>query len=171
LSCSGKHSQTIERKEASHIVAKSGGNTFSRIALISAAVFTCDLFASQSWRVILGIIDGVLYAYDAQFYQQLATVADSRGCHLYSANEAFQMVVIANKKKLSQYQWQDSMFQLRKEFTLIDIPKNIYYLRGSVVIAYKKYYECLDLNSGGTSRILDVEKDHKMVIAEVSVCC
>lgn len=118
--------------------------------------------------MILGIIDGMIYAYDSQFYQQMATIPDSKGCHLYAVNELAKMIVVANKKKLTQYSWQEPGFQMKKEFNLSDVPKNIYCIAGSVIIAYKKYYECLDVNTGGLSRILDVEKEHKMVIIEVS---
>ncbi len=111
----------------------------------------------------------MIYAYDSQFYQQMATIPDSKGCHVYAVNELAKMIVVANKKKLSQYTWQEPGFQLKKEFNLTDTPKNIHFVSGSVIVAYKKYYECLDVNSGGVSRIIDVDKEHKMVIGEVSV--
>lgn len=118
------------------------------------------------------IIDSTIFVYDSQFYQQLASIPDSKGCHAFAANEALHTLVVANKKKLSHYAWQDSNFQFKREFTLVDVPKTLCCVGDAVVIAYKKFYECLNLNTGGTSRILDVEKEHKMIIVEVknNVC-
>lgn len=107
-------------------------------------------------------------AYDSHFYQLLGSINESKGCHLLAVNEKASSIVVANKKKLTSYNWQSPGFMLHREYNLIDIPKSISYIQGSVVIGYKKFYECIDINTGTVSRILDIEKEHKMIIAEVN---
>jgi hypothetical protein len=114
-------------------------------------------------------MDGSIYAFDSQFSQLLGSIADAKTYHLFAVGERQNGVVVVNKKKLSHYGWQHPGFTLRREFNLIDVPKSIAYVKNSVIIAYKKFYECLDLTSGLTSRILDVEREHKMVITEVNI--
>lgn len=113
-------------------------------------------------------MDGSIVAYDAQFHELLGSISDSKTYHLFSVNEKAAGLVAVNKKKLSHHIWQMPGFSLRRDFNLADVPKNIGFVRNSVIIGYKKFYECLDLNSGLTSRILDVEKENKMIILEVS---
>jgi hypothetical protein len=83
-------------------------------------------------------------------------------------NEKLYSIIVANKKKLSIYSWQQPNFILRKEMTVQDVPKCLYSIQNSVIIGYKKFYECIDVNTGIISRILDIEKDHKMIILEVN---
>jgi hypothetical protein len=83
-------------------------------------------------------------------------------------NEKLFTIVVANKKKLSVYSWQQPNFSLRKEINIQDVPKVLYFVHNSVVVGYKKFYECIDLNTGVISRILDIEKDHKMIVVEVN---
>lgn len=74
---------------------------------------------------------------------------------------------MANKKKLSHYTWLAPGFNLRKEFNLSDVPKAIFHIAGSAIVGYKKYYELLDLNTGTTSRLLDIDREHKLIVLEV----
>ena len=99
----------------------------------------------------------------------MSTIADSKGCHLFAVNEKQFSIIVVNKKKLSQYTWQQPSFVLRKELNLQDVPKTVHYVNNSVIVAYKKFYECIEINSGISSRILDIEKEHKMIIMEVFV--
>jgi hypothetical protein len=105
--------------------------------------------------------------YDSQFFQHLATLNESKGCHLFAVNEKAYSLAVVTKKKVSIYLWQPPNFHLRKEFSLSDTPKSIYYVNNCLIVGYKKFYECIDINSGIVSRILDVEKDHKMIMTEV----
>lgn len=113
-------------------------------------------------------MDGCIVAYDSQFYQQLGIIAESKTHTLFSVNEKQYALLAVSKKKLSQYVWQSPGFNLRKDFTLIDVPKTIIYLRSHVVIGYKKFYESMDLHTGVTTRLLDFEREHKMLTVEVS---
>jgi hypothetical protein len=76
---------------------------------------------------------------------------------------------VANKKKLMQYAWQGQGpgFTAIKEFVLPDTPKSLHYTRNSVIVGYRKHYECIDLATGLSTRILDAEREHKMIICEV----
>lgn len=106
-------------------------------------------------------------AYDSQYCQNLGAISDQKGCHCFAVNEKNHSLVIANKKKLYQYAWQSPGFSLVREFTLTDTAKSLIYVRNSVVIGLRKHYECLDLVTGSFSRILDVEREHRMVTLEV----
>lgn len=88
---------------------------------------------------------------------------------MFAVHEKNNTVVVANKKKIQSYGWQGPGFVLRKEFNVFDVPKSILCVGGSVVIGYKKFYECLDLTTGLTNRLLDVEKECKMVSLELPV--
>jgi hypothetical protein len=112
-------------------------------------------------------MDGAVMAYDSQFYQQLGSAPESKGCHIFAVHDRNNTVVVANKKKLIHFSWQSPGFQLRREFNLVDVPKSLLCLGNTVVIGYKKFYECLDLVSGTTNRLLDVEKECRMVTLEV----
>ncbi len=114
------------------------------------------------------ISDGIVTAFDSQFYQVLGSIPDSKGCQLFSIYEKQDSIIIVNKKKLFQYGWQRPGFVLRKEFNLSDIPKSITHIKGTAIIGYKKYYETLDLSTGTSNRLLDVEKEHKMVVVELA---
>lgn len=114
-------------------------------------------------RVVIGIKDGVLLLMMPTF------TSSSEPLRTRRLTTCFQVGLAAvNKKKLSHHIWQMPGFSPRRDFNLSDVPKNICFVRNSVIIGYKKFYECLDLNSGVTSRILDVEKENKMIILEVN---
>jgi hypothetical protein len=116
----------------------------------------------------VGIVDGVLSAFDTQFPQNVTVVADQKGCHCFAINEQNRTLVVANKKKLVQYAWQAPGFALVREFTLPDVPKSMLFVRNAVILGYRKHYECLDLVTGIATRILDVEREHRMLITEVN---
>lgn len=82
-------------------------------------------------------------------------------------NEQSRTLTLANKKKLFQYAWQGPGFALIREFNLADVPKSLLCVRNAVIVGYRKHYECLDLVTGLATRILDVEREHRMLITEV----
>ncbi|KAJ1443435.1 hypothetical protein B484DRAFT_6762 [Ochromonadaceae sp. CCMP2298] len=145
-----------------------------------AAQLTCV----ESWRALLCIVDGLVTAFDSQFYQPLGAITEQKGCHCFAVHEAGRFLLLAHRKKLMQYAWQGgqgqggqgqaSCFQLLREFTLADSPQSLLCCGGGagggggcVIVGYRRHYECLDLLSGTSSRILDVEKEHKLVALEV----
>ena len=110
---------------------------------------------------------------------------------MFAAHERAGVVVVGclGKKRLYAFAYsQAAGFQFRRELVLVDVPRTLLCLAGAaagaaaavVVVGYKKFYESLELASSGTgtgtgaaqtalaSRILDVEKEHKMVALEVS---
>ena len=107
----------------------------------------------KPWRALIGIIDGIIMAYDSQFLQLLGMIPDTKVCHVFAVNEKSYTIVVANKKKLSLFGWQVPGFVLRREFNLNDIPKSLLFSSVAVVIGYRKFYDCLDLMSANTSRI------------------
>lgn len=94
-------------------------------------------------------------------------IADQKGCHCFAVNEHNRSIVIANKKKLFQYAWQAPGFAFVRDFNLTDVPKSLLFVRNAVIIGFRRHYECLDLVSGHNSRILDVEREHRMLVTEV----
>jgi len=128
---------------------------------------TTALTCVESWRALIGLVEGIIVAYDSQFYQLLGSIVDNKGCHLYAINENNQLLVAINKKRLSQYIWQYPGFGVRKEINLVDIPKSIAYIGEHVIIGYKKFYECIHMPSGIISRIIDFDKEHKTLILQI----
>ena len=116
-------------------------------------------------------MDGVLTAFDTQYYQSIGSIVDQKGCHAYAVNEAARTLVLANKKKLFYYSWLAPGFAPIREFVLADVPKSLLCARTSVVVGYRKHYECVELTTGNSNRMLDVEREHKMVITEVRSAC
>lgn len=121
----------------------------------------------QTWRVIICIADGIVTAFDSQFYQSIGTIPDNKGCHLVAIFEKQNSVIVANKKKLTHYSWLSPGFNMRKEFNLADVPKVLHHISGMAIVGYKKFYECIDLTTGTTSRLMEVEKEHKMIVVDL----
>lgn len=121
--------------------------------------------------MFLCICDGHLMAYDSEFFQHLTTLVESKGCHLFAVNERQSSIALVIKKKLYLYFWQQSTFILRKEFSLQDVPKTIYFHQCGIIIGYRRFYESIDPATGLVTRILDFEKEHKMVCFEVEILC
>ena len=118
-------------------------------------------------------------------------------CSVFAVHERAGAVVVgcAGKKRLYAFAYsQSGGFQFRRELAVVDVPRTLLCLSPSsgagtgtvvVVAGYKKFYESLELSlsasaaasasaSAGTqtasalaSRILDVEKEHKMIALEV----
>jgi len=76
-------------------------------------------------------------------------------------------LILVNKKKLIVYSWQAPGFIINHEYILQDLVKSIQYINTYVVLGYKKHYESLDLITGVTMKLFDVEKEHKMVALQV----
>ena len=131
-----------------------------------------NMMCIESWRVMICIADGVVTAYDSQFYQLLSTIVDNKGCHLFAVNEKSYSLVLANKKKIYLYSWNQPGFVLGKEYNLNDVPKSLHYMQqtqqtGAIILGFRKHYEVLDLVTSRTARIVDVEKEHKMFCLEL----
>jgi len=124
----------------------------------------------QAWGILIGIVDGMITAFDINAFQVKSQLADTKGCHCFSINERNFSIVVANKKKITLYAWQlgqNAGFIVRKEATLPDTPRNIVYIQNVVILCYKRSYEAIDVNTFATSKILDVDKDQRMTCIEV----
>lgn len=94
-------------------------------------------------------------------------LAESKGCSSFAVNEKQFTVALSLKKKLCVYSWQQPNFVPRKEFTLQDIPKGVWCYQNVIIVGYRKFYDSIEPNSGLVSRVLDFEREHKMICAEV----
>ena len=100
---------------------------------------------------------------------------------MFSVHEYNGILAVGNKKKITLYTWSQPSnipgspavvggFQFRKETTnLTDTPKNIVCVSSCIIVGYKRTYEALDINTLNSTKILDVDKDQKMLCMEVSL--
>jgi hypothetical protein len=129
-----------------------------------------QLTCLESWRVVIGIMDGMIMAYDSQTLQLLSQLLDTKGCHLYAVHERTSLLVVANKKKISIYLWQDSGIVPKREINTTEVPKSLLCVAGAVIVGYKKFYEVIDLHDATmpSSRLLDFDKEHRTVGIELA---
>ena len=85
------------------------------------------------------------------------------------------MIAVGSKRKLSSYSWTATStsltgnFQFRKEMiNLPESPRNIIFVSNGIIVGYKRSYESIDINTFISTKILDVDKDQKMLCLEVS---
>ena len=115
----------------------------------------------------MGIVDGAITAYDLHTAQMITTIAETKGCLGFAVHEKSSILVVAIKRKLALYVWQGAGFVPRREISLADFPKTIACAANMIVVGYKRHYESVDLTSFATARLLDVDKEHRMVCLEV----
>jgi MinD-like ATPase involved in chromosome partitioning or flagellar assembly len=133
--------------------------------------------------LILGIVDGIVTAYDMNTFLVKATLLDTKGCHTFAISEYNDMLVVANKKKISVYSWStapniasaaagavSSGFILNKEaMNLSELPKSVTCIASSIIIGFKRTYDAMDIFSLSSIKILDVDKDQRMLSLEIPV--
>jgi hypothetical protein len=112
-------------------------------------------------------MDGAVTAYDIHTLQQVASIQDTKGCVGFAIHEKSSVLIVAIKRKLALYVWQGSGFVPRKEIAVAEFPKFVFCAANMVVVGYKRHYESTDLTSFATSRLLDVDKEHRMVCLEL----
>jgi hypothetical protein len=126
-----------------------------------------SLVTVDIWRVLIGIIDGIIAVYDINTLQVLCQLPETKGCTMFSVSERNSLLAVLNKKKLTLYLWQGTNFIIKKELNLPDAAKVILCSHNAVITGYKKHYEAIDLSSLTIHRILDFDKDHRMVCMEM----
>lgn len=96
------------------------------------------------------------------------------GTTLYNINERAAILCVSQKHKMKIFQWQmGTGFSLRREISYPESPRAILCLgssTGSVVVGFKKHYELTDLQTSNSSKILDFDKEHRLVAFEVIFC-
>ena len=124
--------------------------------------------------MLIAIVDGVVTAFDMATFQIKCTLPDTKGCHVFSVHEYNGIMAVANKRKISLYTWLSFSptnapgFYLRKEVSnLSELPKNIICVSNAIIVGFKRSYEAFDMNSFIPTKILDVDKDQKMLCLEV----
>ena len=121
----------------------------------------------ESWRIIVGIMDGIITAYDTHTCQCISQLLDSKNCTLFSVHEGSSTMAVANKRKVSLYLWQGSGFVPQREIALNETPKFLHTMSGVLIIGYRKSYEVLNLVTYTSTHLLDVDKEHSMVGADI----
>lgn len=106
-------------------------------------------------------------SYDLQTFQLINQLPETKGCTSFAIHERSCMLAVINKKKLSLYLWQGTSFLLRREIPLSNEAKCLLCASNLVVVGYKRYYETIDMMTSAVNKILDFEKDHKMVCLEL----
>lgn len=113
--------------------------------------------------------------FDLQSFQPKSVLPDTKGCTMFSLHEYNGVIAVANKRKVSLYAWAQpnaknaSGFYLRKEMSgLPESPRNIVCITNGVIVAYKKSYEAIDLITFSSLKVMDVDKDQRLHILEVS---
>lgn len=116
---------------------------------------------------MLGISDSFMVVYDSDNFTALGQINESKGVLSYSVHERSSLLCTISKRKISLFLWQGFGFILRREIPLADTPRTCYCLDGVVVLGHKKWYEAVETSAYTTTRLLDVEKEHKMICMEV----
>lgn len=114
-----------------------------------------SLTIAESWGLLLGIMDGMVVAYNLQTLQQASQLPESKGCSHFSIHERSSLLVVASKKKITCYVWQGTGFILKKEITLADSVKSLFCVQNAILVGLKKSYEAIDLATlSSTTKIL-----------------
>ena len=135
--------------------------------------------------MILALVEGTIVAYDSHYYQMMTSIQDSsvKGCcTLFTVHESSGSVIVSTqKKKIYLFHYQSGgngnspVFTMLRDWTLVDVPRSLFCIPSHpnvvAIIGYKKFYESISLDlsvqESIPNRILDVEKEHKMVTLEV----
>jgi hypothetical protein len=74
---------------------------------------------------------------------------------------------VAVKRKILIFGWQGTNFVMRKEILVVDSPKLLVCVSNNIIVGYKKHYEVIDIASSTSTRLLDIDREHKLVSLEV----
>lgn len=78
------------------------------------------------------------------------------------------MLCAVIKKKLVIFTWQGFGFTVKREVALSDSPRVVINNDGLVIVGQKKSYEIIETSQFTVSKLLDFDKEHKMVALNVS---
>lgn len=128
-----------------------------------------QLTVVDSWNLLIGIMDGMIIAYEFGTNQKVSELPDTKGCIFFAANDRSSMLYVAMKKKLLFYLWTGSEFQLKRDINSTESIKSLIYSSSanSIIVGYKRYYEAIDMLQLKPTRILEFEKEHKMLCLEL----
>jgi hypothetical protein len=96
----------------------------------------------------------------------------SLGTTLYNINEKAAILCVSQKHKMKIFHWQSGIggFILRREMSYSESPRAILCIggsTGSIIVGFKKHYEVTDLQTYNAVRLLEFEKEHRLVAFEV----
>lgn len=93
---------------------------------------------------------------------------------VYCVNERSSLLCVGQKHKMKVFSFLGGLsgFSLKKDLTLPESPRILFSTGsggGCLIIGFKKHYESLDMHSFATTKLLDFEREHKLVCVEVSI--
>jgi hypothetical protein len=105
-------------------------------------------------------------------FAALNQMPETKGTTLYDINEKACLLCVSQKHKLKIFQWQSGLggFLLRREVSYPESPRTLLCISGTnnLLVGLKKHYEILDLQSYNSTKVVEFEKEHRLVAFEVS---
>jgi hypothetical protein len=97
---------------------------------------------------------------------------------VYCVNERSSLLCVGQKHKMKVFSFLGGLsgFSLKKDLSFPESPRVIFSTNsssGCLIIGFKKHYESLDMHSFAPTKLLDFEREHKLVCVEVrlNICC
>ena len=112
-------------------------------------------------------MEGILTAYDLNFYSLLQTLTETKSCTSYAIHENEKLICVIIGRRIIVYQRIDNNFIILNDIPTSETPRAITYTSTSLIVGYKRHYEVMDLHLNSAIRILDFEKEHRMICFEV----
>jgi hypothetical protein len=126
-----------------------------------------SLTVVEKWQALLGIVEGSIAAFDLSNHQQVAHLAETKGCSSFAIHEKSNTLAVATKRKLALYSWTGSTLVPKRDVSLSDTIKYLICAGDAIIVGFRRHYESLDLNSFAGSRLVEVDREHKMVGLEL----
>jgi hypothetical protein len=79
------------------------------------------------------------------------------------------MLCTVIKKKLVVFTWQGFGFTVKREVSLSESPRLVINTESFIIVGQKKSYEAIDTTQFTSSKVLDFDKEHKMVALNVRI--
>lgn len=144
----------------------------------------------EAWNIIIGIVDTYIIAYDLHTFSQLNQIPETKGTThrrrmsnlspwpfptgttVYSINERASVLCVGQKHKMKVFSFLGGLsgFSLRRELAFNETPRVLFPVGGGggcLIVGFKKHYEALDAHSYASTRLLEFEREHKLVCVEV----
>lgn len=123
----------------------------------------------EQWNTLIGIMDGVVAIYNLETCVLITQLNETKGCTAYTCHATENLLCIILNKKILLYQRQGSLFLLKKEINSPsqNTPRTATFTQSCLIIGYRRYYDIMDFNLGNAVKIIDIEREHRMVVVEL----
>ena len=132
----------------------------------------------ESWGVVMCISDGYLMVFDLDTLQPLNPMPETKGANLFCVNERLSLLCVGIRHKFKLFSWQAGVkgvlvgslasgFTLKKEFASPESPRALICTSGCIIVGYKKHYDAIDVQSYTSTRLVDFDREHKLISLEV----